>query len=929
MTALTERQESFLNIMKESRVLEWKGYQRLLEREDGTRFFHVLREAGFFAPDRNPAPEHEGENRIRVPYWPPLGYLKAVAERCGKQGDTALADSVMEVVRSVSSWRDEKGQARSNYRTNWTFAEILGLLPTKAVTVQDVDLVEEWLNDPFDRTALAHALDGALSHFLDSTTPEDWQKAARILFHVTIIEWRKNSDREAEPFSVVDDFWLGEIISHHAKRVGQRAGQSVAEIMLGRVREVFSGSMRREYSSSYRPAVEQDAQNYQWRSAENRVVEGLRDVVMGWTERDVNGASSFVKSMLSDDLQMVRRIGIYVLAQRWTDLHELYSGVVGPELFDGQSHELYHLLQDRFAEMSPEQQAATFKAIDELPRPDRVNDPESFRRRLQYRWLSAIKGKGYAPADTLFAEFDNDASIGTLGDHPDFDSYISSGWVGPEQSPYASEELIAMAQAGTLTEKLNAFQPTGDWRKPTQDGLANALEVATRGNPEVFHASLSGFLSLKPFFQRAVIDGLRSAWETKADANWALGWENVVRFLEALCSKDDYWRERENHQRDAVALAIADLIRAGTADDKRAYDPALLPRTQPILVGLVAAVSGCDVPQEDAVFQALNNSKGRVIQALYTHTLRSARVADAQSGTHRGVWDAVSTTFDAELANCKNANYEFSTFAGMYLPQLQYLDAQWTSERVDQIFPIEYEVNATCAFDGLAYAAFTRDLYLLLSQHSVLRLGLGMQLRGRDAREKLLERIGAAYVWDIEQLDGNLFDELFRRASVSDLEVLARVFWMVRGDRGLSAEQKERIFSFGIRSLDWAERQERVPTELLASLSLLAKYATAVGPKERHFLEAVAPHVHSVHGSHDFVAELKRLAPQDSATVMDILRLMVTAHPPEYDYEGRLLSLVKLLVERGQKPGVVRIADQLAGIEGFPAYLRTLQPHHS
>ena len=204
-----------------------------------------------------------------------------------------------------------------------------------------------------------------------------------------------------------------------------------------------------------------------------------------------------------------------------------------------------------------------------------------------------------------------------------------------------------------------------------------------------------------------------------------------------------------------------------------------------------------------------------------------------------------------------------------------------------------------------------------------------MQLKGRNAREKVLERIGAAYVWDIEQLDGELFEELFRQASANDLEVLARVFWIIRGDQGLSAKQKDRILSFGIRSLEWAEREEPVPGQLLARLASLAAYATAMGPRERRFLEAVAPHVHVAHGSHEFVAELKRLASQDPASIMNILTSMVTAHAPEYDYQGRLLSLVKLLVESGQKEGIVRISDRLAGIEGFGAYFKTLQPHHS
>ena len=927
MNALTARQQSFINMMSTNDELAWKGFQLLLQRDDYPHFFDPFRDAGFFAPAANPAPvAGERENTVRIPYWPPLDYLKAVATYAGAHNDTELAAKVMDVVRTVSTWCDEKGEQRRNYHTDRTFAEILGLVPTNAVTLRDIDLLAYWLNDPYDRMLVAEALKkGALSRFLSSADAEDWKKAARVLYHVTAITWRNDGDeREPTPSSVVDDFWLGEILKNHGKQIGGKAGESAAEIMLARVREVFSTPIRRDHSSVFRPAIEDNQQNYQWRTVENRVVEGLREVLLGWIDEDSIGARTIVQHMLGDDLQIIRRVGVYLLAQHWTSMRDLYTGIVGPTLFSGeQRHELYHLLQDHFSEMSPEQRSATVRAIETLPNPTYGDDPERLRRHSQYRWLSAINGKGYAAADERFAELDADPTVGKLSDHPDFDSYIASAWVGPGPTPYSPEELMALAKTNALVDKLNAFVPRDDWRGPTTDGLTSALEAAARTNPDLFLDTLSQHLAAKPIYQHALISGLQKAWEAKTAANWGRGWEQLVSFFEQLSNSEHFWQQRNDMYQHWVVTAIADCLHAGTKQDEHAYDANLLPRTQLIIASLLQHEPGADTCEDDATFQALNTTKGRIIEALYSQALRAARVADQQSGTHREAWAAISPVFETEFAKCEDANYEFSTLSGTYLPQLQYLDGTWISERINYIFPVSYPVNTVCALDGLAYASFTRQVYELLAARGVIDRALSLELRGRSAREKLLERIGAAYLWGLEPLDAERLTRLFNNGTAEDLDVLVRVFWMVRNGN-LTPEQRERILNFWDRSLAWAQHQTQVPTRLLSMLSLLATHITTTGLRERHLLEAVAPYAHVGYQIYEFVAELLRLAPQDPAAITKVLELMITAHVPEYDYQGRLRSLLELLAEHGQRSAVILISDRLRHLQGVESLFKSL-----
>ncbi len=928
MTTLTAIQQSFIDLMKQNDELARKGFQLLLQRPDYPHFFAPLDEATFFAPECNPVPvPGERPNSVWIPYWAPLDYLKAVAQHAGAHNDQQLAVKIMTVVRNVTAWRDNKGQPRRNYHTNRVFAEILGLVPTSIVTLADIDLVAEWLNDPYDRMLTTDALDKTtVPRFLKSASPDDWQKTTRILYHATAIAWRTSAnDREPTPFSIVNDFWLRELLTHHAREIGAKAGAAAAEIMLARTREVFGTPLRREHSTVFRPAVENEAQNHDWRNVENRMVEGLRDVLLGWAATDPNNSRTVVQRMLTDDNEVIRRTGVYVLAQYWAEMRELYSAIVARGFFNsGHRHELYHLLRDHFGEMTPEQQAATLAAIKVLPLANYGEDPNRLRRHNQYRWLSAIHGKGNAAADAWFEELDQDQSVGKLSEHPDFDSYIT-GWVGPSATPYAPEELAALARAQLLVDKLNTFTPSDDWRGPTTEGLTSALETAARTTPEDFLENLEQILAAQHVYQNAIVNGLKQAWEAKADLDWTMAWEHLVNFFERLVNNKDFWQSQDLHRRWVVA-SIADCLHAGTKTDDHAYDPRLLPRTQAIIAEILRREPGIDHAADDAMTQAINTAKGRAIEAFFSQALRAARVDDRQAGNHGQAWEAIRPVFEAELARCTDANFEFSTLCGTYLPQLQYLDHAWTNQNIEHIFPQEYDANTVCALDGLAYAAFTGQVYELLMAHGILDRALRLELKGRSAREKLLERIGAAYLWGLETLDGNRFRHIFAHATVADLDVLTRVFWMVRNEQ-LTAEQRERVLAFWEHSVTWAQQQQPVPERLLSLLSMLATHITTLGAREQHMLETVAPYVHVGHETYEFIAQLLRLAPQDPAKITKVLQVMVTAHAPDYDYQDRLKALLQFLAEHGQREAVILLSNPLRHLEGVQILFKTLTQH--
>ena len=186
-----------------------------------------------------------------------------------------------------------------------------------------------------------------------------------------------------------------------------------------------------------------------------------------------------------------------------------------------------------------------------------------------------------------------------------------------------------------------------------------------------------------------------------------------------------------------------------------------------------------------------------------------------------------------------------------------------------------------------------------------------------------MERIGAAYLWGLERLDGPAFRKLFDTGTADDFEVLVRVFWMIRNEN-LADEQRQLILTFWSRTFEWAQHQTQAPARFLSTLSLLATHIRMLGSNERRLLEAVAPHAHAGHEAYEFIAELLKLAAQDPAAITAVLQSMTSAHVPDYDYEDRLRWLLEFLAAHGEPDTVILISNQSSNLPGIVKLFKNL-----
>lgn len=922
---LMERQKLFIQLMTENQEQAKRGFEILLKRQDFADFFDHLKEAGLFSPEY-----------ARSPYWSALGYLEAVARLAGEKKDLTLAQKVMDVIRYVDSYSDPDGRSSDTYLK---FAEILGLVPTAAVTIEDIDFIPVWLNSKYDRGMVGHALDrGAIRSLLASDSPDDWQKACTILRHCTAIVWvdeKGLGKGRKKPVSVVKDYWLKKLIKNHAGTFGMKAGMKAAQIFRGRIREVFGEEFGDLPTYLSRPAVEEHPQNHSWDGIVNCIVEGLRDVLLSWIDHEPEGATAFLAEILKDENEMVRRVGIYVLNQRWPVLNSLYSNILGPQLFDSRNiHELYHLLKERFAEFGEPNKAATLETIRQLSPPQDHEEPNRLLRRTQRNWLSASAGKGYEPVDSWFRELEADQGLGKLSEHPDFHYYIEAGSWGPGPSPYSTQELLAFAEDGSLIERLNDFQQLNTWRGPSTSALVKSLEETVGINPQRFVRLLSAFLDARRPYQYGVINGFKRIWdmskEKQPHLDWNVAWEGLINFFEQLLNNPEFWTEEVIQEqdltptRDWIPPIIAEFLHAGTKDDDKTYSPEFLIRGFSLIKILLENLEAVDDMKDDAMFQAINSSKGKAIEALFSHTLRVCRVSDKRRGDHIEAWDRIKPTFDTELVKCENANYEFSTLAAAYLANINYISRDWLRSSIGKIFPQDFPANFICAIQGLTYASANRLIYELLLEHGVLDRALRLSLKGRQTRERIIERIALAYLWGDELLNSPRFSYLFESGRFEDLEDAISFFSSIRGQE-LTVDQIERILCFWEKCVVWAQTLPEPPKSLLSALSRLIRYVVTFGDREIRLLMAVAPHVKVGYNADNFIEELDRLVEQDPVIVSSVLGKVLEAYEPDYDYADRLKKLLIKLAESGRRKDALLYADRARKLPGFDQLFKQVE----
>lgn len=929
---LAEKEVEFVRRMASTREKSEWGFELLLEKR-GDRlgdFFDELRSCGLFSPERNLGPvPAETEGYVHIPYWPALKYLEAVAKLAGKNEDRGLSNKIMDILREVTYFRNEAGEVIDNYHTFRTFAEILNYLPLSAVSVRDLEMISIWLSSKYDSGGVVVALNtGYFQRLLRSESKEEREKGIVVLDILTKLKEAQQIDvaKDKNESTVADKYWLSEFLKSNSEALGRKFGAAAADIIADRLSKLFSSGLPSYWD---RPAIEDHPQNHSWNEVQNAFIESLRDILISWASENPEEVKKYIQVLYKKDLEVLRRISIFVLDEQWDNLNDIYESFLDEKLFDvNHWHELYRFLASRYQDFKPEWKARTLNLIENISNFG-SGDIELKKKRTQRDWLSAIYEKGSDDADELFRQLESNKEIGELSEHPDFLSYATS-WTGPGPSPFTKEELLDFFQEKNLIEKINGFVETDHWFGPTKSALSQVLGAVVKDNLKSFVGEIHQFRAADYTYQYAVLNAFKEVWESEAGGkssgiiDWEFAWRELVGFIEQLVGDDDFWSaevaddENFTPNRDWIPPIVAELIRKGTQTDDWAYSPELLPRTRKIVQCLLNNVAPEDELGDDPMHMAINSPRGKAIEALFDHSLREARLSDKEKGDHVAVWEELEEIYNSEISRTTNANFEFSTLAAAYISNISYLSKLWLVDNINKIFSETYASNFDCAVNGLAYASANRPIYKILVESGVIQSALKKKSIGRQTRQRLLERIALAYLWSDEDLESPRLKYLFDHQAVEDLEDISDLFWAIK-NQNLSDDQKARILSFFDQVVMWALSLDATPSKLLSSLSKLTVYIGNPDERQVFLLKEIAPYATENYVSDHFIEEMLRIAQDDPEKANQIVKVFFRSFKTVYDFEDKLKRLIASIAQAGGnlKIDAISYANQFRHLKGM------------
>ncbi len=910
--SVTPKQRSAIERIKASPALR----PMLFSKAVGLQWFTPFKEAGFLSPTDIPAPiPQKEEGSLSIPVWPITNYLVATSPELLDPRNETYAVAFMDFVRTAT--RHAKQLNFGNYRVWLQFAKIICNVPPHLITRGDLEIFDYWLDDKYERGLVAEILG---EHWLLKILERDERHCKDLALGVIDLLYKPNIVAKNHGFGDEKDA-VFRFDSWHAKKITQKLatkaghGLGVAAVSLfqNHLEAVLTTLDNDKWSSIRRRAIENHAQNARADDADDMLIEAHRDALLAYVRVTPQEASKYVASLLGGSFETLQRVAIYVIDQRYEELKLLVEKVLIVKFFESNfRHELWHLLKNHYPLFPLPQKKLVKAVIASLIETDdsgQSSDAGTAYRRVI--WLSAIK------------DYDEDVAalyrqcVDTIGGepgHPDFSSYVSSGYVG-HKSPIPQDELLSL-DVPNLVERLRSYRDPGGFGQPGIEGLVKALRQAIKAQPLHFHKDLQQFIDLDLPYVHEVIEAYRELWTEEVQLPWDDVWGHLLDFCEELIRQERFWLPENAIRRNAFVAnrfwiigSISMLIQCGTQTDEHAFGEKYLVTAESILRHILDNEEGEEFkPESDAVSIAINSPRGRSFEALLNLVLRSCRLAENQHGGHSDVWEHFRPTFETELARDGVGGYECVTLMARHLPQFLYMSNEWVQENFSKIFDQRNYQKWLCAIQGYSYVnVIYHQIYVYLRESGDFRRALDDENIKNKMDNKIAENIAVAYFNGLERLEDehNLIDHLVMGRYYSELNHLIWFVWTLRktGDQQMA----DRVLELWRRFMALVNPSTKEGKQLGATLCNWVVFIDEVNESNRALIYSVVACADENHYSYDLLENIARISERQPEEAFRMWQHLLQVTPVGYPSEAIQLALSNLI--RQGADGVQKAKD--------------------
>jgi hypothetical protein len=869
----------------------------------GLRWFNALDRDGYFSPDLNPRPvPAKEEGYVNVPFWPAIEYIVTVSEELREVQNQKYAVRVLDIVRSVTKHARDSGFG--NYRTWWQFSKIIRHIPPHLITEGDVFLFDYWMDDRYERGLVAENLgEHWLVELLDRNDEHCKTLAIGLLnrlYGITFKDRRYGTSDRKEAVLRFDSWHAKKITKKAAAKAGQALRHQAVGVFRTALERVLTILENDGWSSVWRAAVEDHKQNYSADDAEDILVEGMRDAILAFISESPDDGKRYVGELLGSHFETIQRIAIHAIDQQYQRLADLAGQVLEVRFFTSNfRHEMWHLLNNHYPQFSERHQESVLKIIECLTERDDASQENkgavAYRRAI---WLSAIHRHG-DDESRLYQECIKVA--GGEPEHPDFSSYMTSGWVVHE-SPMPKDELLSM-EIDELVGRLVSYKDPGKFREPGIEGLTKALREIVKSSPTRFFTQLPKFEDLDLGYIYELLEAYGELWVEKAQLPWDEIWKYLLAFCNALIKQEQFWSAEKAKERSSfvanrhwVVGSIARLIENGVKSDEHAFSENYLEDAQEILLLLLKNEKGGEFKLDsDAVSISINSPRGRSLEAFINLSLRLCRLADKKTGSHVKAWSKLESSYDAELKRADISEYEFATLVVNYLPNFLYMSRGWVLNNLPSIFDQGNYQKWLCAMNGYAYVnTVYQEIYSHLSKYGHFFRALDDEHLKERVSEKIVQNVVLAYIDGFEELsdEHGLIYWLLKRKDINELSQLIWFMWTFRDGKNVKIQKK--VFEIWSRLMSLIDLGSRDGKKLASKLCTWSVFIDEINDVSKPLVLAVVEYVEHDYNSHDLLEMIARTSKAQPREAYEIWCKMLEGTKSDFPEEAVRTALVNI-----------------------------------
>jgi len=420
MADLSPKEQHLLKRIGENVELQVLFFRKV----KGTKWFHPLNASGYFNPEHNPRPKPAKKSgNVTIPTWNAIEYLVRTAPTLVEEENEKIAAEFLKIIIQATIHARDNGI--SNYRTWWQFAEIIYSIPSNYISAKQLDIIDYWLDDEYDRAMVAEQLgEKWVLSLLNENTDNSKELASRVIFFLYKPKFfdRKYGEKSQQEASLRFDYY-------HAKRItdttaslaGEKIGLEAVEHYGKSLELVLSTLGNDSWSSVWQPAIEVHEQNKHREDAENILITAVREALVSLMHFNKDDCIAYVNNCLNSEYETFQRIGIFLVGLNPHQFKEKFDSLIHTKYLKSNfRHEMWHFLNKSYTHFQPALSHALVGMISELETFD--DEGKILEGATAYKkatWFSAIKDQG--PTEKNY--YDQQIKIaGAEPDHPDFSS---------------------------------------------------------------------------------------------------------------------------------------------------------------------------------------------------------------------------------------------------------------------------------------------------------------------------------------------------------------------------------------------------------------------------------------------------------------------------------------------------------------------------